>query len=92
MLATLSALLPLLPPERRRQIGEILELAGQAVAAGGALAANLTAASERLAAARREFEAMVASGRPLSAEDLDAALARVRTASAAFRSATPEEA
>lgn len=87
LLATLSALLPLAPPARHDQIAAMLELAAGAIAAGAALAENADDAAAKLAALRRELEVMAASGRPLGVEDLDAALARVRAASAAFRNA-----
>jgi len=44
----------------------------------------------KLAAVRAEVEAMAAAARALSAEELDAAMARVRAASATFRAALQE--
>ncbi|MBL8549524.1 MAG: hypothetical protein JNJ73_06035 [Hyphomonadaceae bacterium] len=69
LLAAIAAVLPLLPGPARA--GEILDLAARALEAG-----------ETLDGLRREIEAMAARG---SADDLDAALARVREASARFR-------
>lgn len=90
LLAALSAFLPIVPKEARARAAEILDMAAQALAAGGVVAANLDDLAKKLAAVRAEVEAMAASGRTLSGDDLDAAMARVRTASAAFRAALQE--
>jgi hypothetical protein len=92
LLATLAALLPLAPLARREQIAAMLELAARAIGAGAALTENAEDAAAKLAALRGELEAMAASGRPVGIEDMDAALARVHAASAAFRSAISERA
>lgn len=87
LLAALSAFLPLVPEEHRVRAAEILDVAAKALAAGGSLAGNVDDLAVKLAAIRAEVEAMVASGAGVSAEQLDAAMARVRAASAAFRAA-----
>lgn len=92
LLAALSVILPLAPAEHRARIADILELAAKAIAAGAAVSANLQEASAKLAAVRRELEALAASGRPLGADDIDRVIARVRAASADFRAALAEEA
>jgi hypothetical protein len=87
LLAALSAFLPLVPEERRERVGEVLTTIGKALSAGGAIAANVDDLAVKLAAIRAEVEAMAQAGRSVSPEELDAAMARVRTASAAFRAA-----
>jgi hypothetical protein len=87
LLAALSALLPLVPSEARARAAEILDIAAQALAAGGAVAANVDDLTVKLVAVRAEVEAMAAAGREVTAAELDAAVARVRGASAAFRAA-----
>lgn len=57
------------------------------LAAGGAIAANLDDLAGKLAAIRAEVEAMAATGRAVTGDELDAAMGRVRTASATFRAA-----
>ena len=85
LLAALSAFLPLVPEEHRVRAAEILDLAAKVLGASGAIAANLDDLAVKLAAIRAEVEAMVASGRTVSVDQVDAAMARVRAASAAFR-------
>lgn len=87
LLTAISALLPFAPDRYRARIAEILSIAGQALAAGGAVAANIDDLAAKLAAIRTEVEAMAQAGHAVSEAELDAAMARVRTASAAFRSA-----
>jgi hypothetical protein len=87
LLAALSALLPLVPDEHRTRAGEILDVAAAVLGAGGAISANADDLAAKLAAVRAEVEAMAAEGRAVSAGELDAAMARVRTASTAFRAA-----
>lgn len=87
LLAALSAFLPLAPEKLRARAAEIIELAAGALAAGAALGAQADDLAAKLAAVRAEVEAMASAGREVSAEELDAALVRVRAASAAFRSA-----
>ena len=59
----------------------------KALSVGGSIATNLDDLAAKLAAIRAEVEAMAQAGRNVSPEELDAAMARVRTASAAFRAA-----
>lgn len=87
LLAALSAFLPLVPSDHRVRAGEILNVAANVLAAGGSIASNLDDLAVKLAAVRAEVEAMAASGRTVSAEQLDAAMARIHAASAAFRAA-----
>lgn len=87
LLAALSALLPLVPESHRGRVGEILEVAARALSFGGVLTTNFDDLSAKLAAIRAEVEAMAAEGREVSGAELDAAMLRVRTASASFRAA-----
>lgn len=87
LLAALSAFLPLAPSEYRERISEVLEAAAKALAAGGAVAANVDDLAVKLAAIRAEVEAMAAAGRVVTADELDVAMARVRSASTTFRTA-----
>lgn len=90
LLAALSAFLPLVPGEHRARAAELIEIAGKALAAGGAVAANVDDLAEKLAAIRAEVETMAAANHVVTADELDAALVRVRSASAAFRAALAE--
>ncbi|MEZ5996068.1 MAG: hypothetical protein R3C25_09950 [Hyphomonadaceae bacterium] len=87
LLAALSAFLPLVPSAQRAQAAGFLDIAAKALAAGGAMGANLEDLARKLAEVRAEVEAMAGAGRSVTAEELDAAMARVRAASAAFRQA-----
>jgi hypothetical protein len=87
LLAALSAFLPLVPADSRARVGEILDMAGKALSAGGAVATNADDLARKLADVRSEVEAMAAAGRRVTAAELDAAMMRVRSASAAFRAA-----
>ena len=87
LLAALSAFLPLIPSEARERAASFLDLAANALAAGGSVAAHLDDLAAKLAAVRAEIETMVAAGREVAPEELDAAMIRVRAASAAFRAA-----
>ncbi|MGD9966923.1 MAG: hypothetical protein AB7T59_10410 [Hyphomonadaceae bacterium] len=87
LLAALSALLPLVPDAHRGRAAEILDVAARALAAGGSIAANFDDLAGKLAAVRAEVEAMAAADRTVSEAEFVAAMARVRTASAAFRTA-----
>lgn len=87
LLAALSAFLPLLPDDSRARAGEVLSIVGRALNVGNSLAANLDDLASKLAAIRAEVEAMASAGRSASTEDLDAAMARIRAASVAFRDA-----
>ncbi|MEQ1619454.1 MAG: hypothetical protein ABL883_14055, partial [Terricaulis sp.] len=72
---------------QRSRAAEILDVAAKALAAGGSVAGNLDDLAIKLASIRAEVEAMAAAGREISAGELDAAMARVRAASSAFRAA-----
>jgi hypothetical protein len=87
LLAALSAFLPLVPAEHRARIADVLDFAAAALSAGGAVAVNIDDLARKLADVRAEVEAMAAAGRVVTAEQLDAAMARVRAASAEFRAA-----
>lgn len=87
LLAALSTFLPLAPEKHKDKIAEVLEAAAKALAAGGAIAVNVDDLAVKLAAIRAEVEAMVGAGRAVTADELDIAMARVRTASATFRAA-----
>ena len=87
LLTAISALLPLAPEAYRARIAEILAIAGQALAAGGAVASNIDDLAAKLAAIRAEVEAMAQAGHAVSEAELGKAMARVQTASASFRSA-----
>lgn len=87
LLAALSAFLPLVPEAQRNRAAEILDLAAKALATGESIAANVDDLAVKLAAVRAEVEAMAATGREVSEAELDAAVARVRAASAGFRAA-----
>jgi hypothetical protein len=90
LLAALSAFLPLVPEAQRMRAATILDLAAQALAAGGAVASNLDDLAQKLADVRAEVEAMAASGRAVTDAEMDAALNRVRDASVGFRAALAE--
>lgn len=88
LLAALSVFLPFIPEENRVRAAEIIDAVAKALAASGAIGANLDDLAAKLAAIRVEVEAMAAAGRVVSAEELESAMTRVRSASAAFRSST----
>ena len=87
LLAALSAFLPLVPEESRERAAEVLNVVGKALAVGGSIGANVDDLAQKLAAIRAEVEAMASAGRGVTSEELDVAMARVRTASASFRAA-----
>ncbi len=87
LLAALSALLPLLPSAHRAKAADVLDLAARALAFGHVVTTNVDDLAQKLAAVRAEVEAMAAAGVPVSDEKMDAAMACVRAASAAFREA-----
>jgi hypothetical protein len=90
LVAALSALLPLLPEDQRGRAAAILEFAATALAAAASASANVDDLTFKLIAVRDEVDAMVRAGRTVTAGELDAAMARVRAASAAFRVALAE--
>ena len=87
LLTALSTLLPFAPEKYRARIAEVLDAAARALAAGSSVAANLDDLAAKLAAVRAEVEAMAQGGHVVTDVELDAAMARVRAASAAFRTA-----
>lgn len=87
LLAALSALLPLLPAEARGRAGEILSAAGGVLSLGAGVSGQWGDLANKLAGIRADIEAMARAGRAVTPEELDAALARVRIASVAFRAA-----
>ncbi|MGD9981688.1 MAG: hypothetical protein AB7H66_15355 [Hyphomonadaceae bacterium] len=87
LFAALSAFLPLVPEAHRSRAGEILDVAAHVLSAGGSIGANVDDLALKLAAVRAEIEAMAAAGHDVSEAELDAAITRVRTVSAAFRAA-----
>jgi hypothetical protein len=87
LLAAISAFLPLVPAPGRARAAEVLDIAARALAAGGKVAADLDDLAHKLAGVRAEMEAVAAAGRPLTADEFDAALARVKAASVRFRAA-----
>ncbi|MBL8535935.1 MAG: hypothetical protein JNM59_00870 [Hyphomonadaceae bacterium] len=87
LLAALSAFLPLAPEDYRGRAAEILDAAAKALSLGASVAVNLDDLAAKLALVRAEVEAMAAAGRDVTPGEFDAAIARVRAASAAFRAA-----
>jgi hypothetical protein len=87
LLTALMAALPLVPESQRARISDVLDIAAKALAAAGGVAANADDLAHKLSTVRTEVEAMAAAGHHVTAEELNAALTRVRTASAAFRAA-----
>jgi len=87
LLAALSAFLPFVPEEHRVRAGEILDVVAKVLSAGGSIASNVDDLAVKLAAIRAEVETMAAAGRAVSEAQLDAAMVRVRAASATFREA-----
>ena len=87
LLAALSALLPLLPDGLRARAGEVLDVAGKALSLGGVLSTGAEELAQKLAVIRAEIEAMAATRHRVTADELDAAMARVSAASAVFREA-----
>ncbi|MFZ2030011.1 MAG: hypothetical protein WAU68_06880 [Vitreimonas sp.] len=87
LLSVLSTLLPLLPDALRARAGEILDIAGKALSLGDVLSTGAEDLAQKLAAIRAEIEAMAAARHAVTADELDAAMARVSAASAALREA-----
>ncbi len=92
LLAALAAFLPLVPDRQRVRAAALLDLAAKALAAGASTAANLDDLAAKLAIVRADVEVMAASGRAVTEAEMDAALARVRAASAGFREALSDAA
>jgi hypothetical protein len=91
LLAALSALLPLLTADQRARAAAILDLAAGALAAASSVSSNLDDLAARLAEVRDGVESAARTGRAVTADELDAAMARVRAASTAFRAALAEQ-
>ena len=87
LLAALSAFLPLVPEDYRARAGEILDIVAKVLSAGGSIASNADDLAAKLVAVRAEVEAMATAKSAVSAEQLDAAMNRVRAASTGFRAA-----
>lgn len=90
LLAALSAFLPLAPNRLRQSAVELIHVAGDALSVGASVAHEIDDLAAKLAAIRAEIEKMAAAGHQVSADELDAAMGRVRIASAAFRAALAE--
>ncbi len=91
-LGALAALLPLLPGDGREEAARILEAIGRAFAAIDLVAENYDDLALKLKALRAEIEAMAEAGAPAGVEAVEAAFARVKAASEAFRAAVAKEA
>jgi hypothetical protein len=87
LLAALSALLPLIPADFRAKAASFLDLAGRALSVSASVAADVSDLADRLADVRAEIEAVAAAGRAVTGDEFDAVMARITTASAAFRAA-----
>lgn len=86
-LAALSALLPLIPADFRVRTASFLDLAGRALSVSASVATDVSDLADKLARVRAEIEAIAAAGRAVSGDEFDAVMARIDTASAAFRAA-----
>jgi hypothetical protein len=89
-LTALAALLPLAPEKNRAKLAALFDIAADALRAGAAGAQALENLAPKMKRLRAEIERLAETGRPISAEDLDAAMANVSRASAAFRKALKE--
>jgi hypothetical protein len=87
LLAAVGAVAPLAPEPIRPKLVAVFKLIGEALSAVDAGADALEKLAPRLSRIRRDVEALAESGQPVSADALDAAMARVAAASAAFRRA-----
>ena len=87
LLTALSAFLPLLPQHMRRAAADVLGAAAQALAVGDGLSVHVGDLAARLHAVRVEIETIAAADRPVTAHEMDAAMARLAAASASFRTA-----
>lgn len=87
LLAALGALLPLVPEAARARIAHVVDLAAQALRTGDVAAAHVDDLAARLAAVRADIERLAADGKPVTADRIDEAWARVAAASRAFREA-----
>ncbi len=87
LLAALSALLPLIPSDFRTKAASFLDLAGRALSVSASAAADVSDLADKLATVRAEIETIAAAGRAVTADEFDAVMTRIITASAAFRAA-----
>jgi hypothetical protein len=90
LLGALSAILPLSPPEHRARLAEVFELAGRVLSVGALGGETLNDLTTKLRRVRVDIERLVETGAPVTPEQLDAAMAKVRRASAAFRAAAAQ--
>jgi hypothetical protein len=91
LLAAVAAISPLAPEALRPKLVAVFKLIGEALSAVDAGGAALERLAPKLSRIRREVESLAESGKPISADALDAALTRVSAASAAFRRAAQSE-
>jgi hypothetical protein len=87
LLAAVSAVASPAPEPIRAKLSAVFRLIGEALSAVDAGAETLERLAPRLSRIRREVEALAESGQPVSADALDAAMAREAATSAAFRRA-----
>jgi predicted alpha/beta-fold hydrolase len=87
LLAAVSAFMPLVPEAQRPRATQFLTLAAQGLSLGANVATNLDDLADKLALIRAEVEAMAEAGIAVSADQLDAAMSRVRAAAKALRAA-----
>lgn len=90
LLTALGALLPFVPEASRARVAVLFDLAGKALLIGDHAAEHVQDLAEKLARIRVDVEAMASEGRPLTADQIDEAWARVDAASRAFREAAGE--
>lgn len=91
LLAAAGAVAPLAPGAVRPKLIALFKLIGEALSAVDAGGAALERLAPKLSRIRREMESLAETGAPISADALDAAIARVGAASAAFRRAARAE-
>lgn len=87
LLSALSAFMQVTPLAAKPRALEALSFVGRALSAGAAAAEEVEDLADRLRVLRLEVEQMAQRREPLRSEELDAALARVRAASAGFQEA-----
>lgn len=87
LLSALSAFMQVTPLAAKPRALEALSFVGRALSAGAAAAEEVEDLADRLRVLRLEVEQMAQRREPLRPEELDAALARVRAASAGFQEA-----
>lgn len=87
LLSAVVAVLQASPLDQKPRVHAVLAAVGEALRFGAAAGEGAQALAVRIGALRRELEALGARETPLRAEEVDAVLARVRSASEAFRAA-----